>query len=107
MKRYSDNDLKLTRATLADVTTGPDGWSATGRLLPDHQSDMAEYIENGQIDGVPVEIVYLVDDEIDTDAAAFDYEAHIDVIRVDLYECDRQDITDGQIDALIARLGAS
>jgi len=110
MKTYSDTDLTLPKATTPDLIN-PTGAEPTSRLLPDHQSDLTEWEESATIDGVPVTAYYMTTQE-DEDAAGengawdmIDWDDRLDRIVIDLVQCDRNDIDDSTIDALIARLG--
>lgn len=107
MKTYK---AELSKATLADVTTGKDGAYETSRCLPDND-DRTEWREDGMIDGVPVSIYYMTtaeDAEIvgdDCDLSLIDWGGRVDRIEIDLVQCDRNETTDAAIEALIARLG--
>jgi len=112
MKTYSDTDtdLTLSRATTSDLVN-PSGAEPTSRLLPDHQSDLVEWSESATIDGVFVKAYYMTtpeDEELAGESGAWDaikWDERLDRIVIDIVACDRADIDDSAIDALIARLG--
>jgi hypothetical protein len=98
----------LKRASIADVTT-VQGSNAiwTSRCLESHQAGYAEMREDGTIDGVPVSMYYMLDedDQASDDLADVDWAAALDRIEIDLCRCDQMGIDDAAITALVARLG--
>ncbi len=104
MKAYK---AELSKATIHDVTSNGDNAEFTSRCLPAHLDGMSEMREDGTIDGVPVSIYYMLDEDdcSQDDMSNVDWEAAVDRIELDLCACDRQDISDEAIDAVVARLG--
>ena len=103
MSRYHK---ELSRATSTDVTSSGHA-EFTSRCLPSHLEGMAEMREDGAIDGVPVSIYHMLTeaDCAQEDMSNVDWESTCDRIELDLCECDRKDISDEAIAAVVARLG--
>lgn len=103
MKTYK---AELSKATIHAVR-GNGNAEFTSRCLPAHLAGMAEMREDGNIDGVPVSIYYMLDadDCVMDDLGSIDWESKVDRIELDLCACDRQDTSDEAIDAVVARLG--
>ena len=105
---YNDKELLLTdhKAVLRDMVDS-DGAYPTNRVLPDDSS--MEYSESAVLEGVPIEIFYVLTEEdqktaLETgDEGQIDWLNRIDKIKVDLYNCDRRGTTSDQIDAVVAK----
>jgi hypothetical protein len=102
MKTYK---AELSRATIHDVESNGDNAEFTRRCLPAHQAGLSEMREDGTIDGVPVRIYYMLDEDdcAKDDMSRVDWEGAVDRIELDPCACERHDIAETAIDAVVAR----
>jgi len=101
----------LKNAKIENVIPDGNGADLTNRLIDtDPNFEYPEWVEYGTIDGIPVAVYYRTtpkDQELVTenggDWGAIDWDERVDRIEVDLYECDKLDIAESAIDALVKK----